>query len=64
MIPGAILNQEEDGMETGPSLRLVTQQAVRSLLSEMKVDRSRNPATRQYMTGGGPLSRYLRAYGQ
>jgi hypothetical protein len=34
MMPGAILNQEGDEMETEPSLRLVIQQAVRSFLSE------------------------------
>jgi hypothetical protein len=34
MMPGAILNQEGDGKEAEPSLRLVIQQAVRSFLSE------------------------------
>jgi len=44
MMPGASLNQERVEMETEPSLYLVTQQAVRSLLSGiLKVDRSRNP---------------------
>jgi hypothetical protein len=57
MMPGAILNQEGDERETGPSLRLVIQQVVRSFLSETlglgvkTLERSQSE-----MTAGGPSS--------
>jgi hypothetical protein len=61
MMPGAILNQEGDGKEAEPSLRLVIQQAVRSFLSEtlglgVKTFEGRSRNRLSEMTAGGPSS--------